>query len=56
MLESTEVPICLFIKSPPYQHVPIVDYYNIAFEDALINGLLIECLFGGIDINATGDF
>ncbi|KAE8322757.1 fungal-specific transcription factor domain-containing protein [Aspergillus sergii] len=55
-LEPTAAPTCPSIKSPPYQHVPIADDFNMAFEDALINDPLMECLFGGIDVNATGDF
>ncbi|GMF81936.1 unnamed protein product [Aspergillus oryzae] len=55
-LEPTEGLTCPSIKPPSYQHVPIADDFNTAFEEALINDPLMECLFGGIDVNATGDF
>ncbi|KAB8268238.1 fungal-specific transcription factor domain-containing protein [Aspergillus minisclerotigenes] len=55
-LEPTDGLTCPSIKPPPYQHVPIADDFDTAFEDALINDPLMECLFGGIDVNATGDF
>ncbi|KAE8157417.1 fungal-specific transcription factor domain-containing protein [Aspergillus tamarii] len=55
-LELHEALTCPSMKSPPYQHVPIADDFNTAFEAALINDPLMECLFGGIDLNTTGDF
>ncbi|KAE8377705.1 fungal-specific transcription factor domain-containing protein [Aspergillus bertholletiae] len=54
--EFIEALTCVAMKSPQDLHVPIMDDFNTAFDDALINDPLMECLFGGLDVNTTGDF
>ncbi|OGM41281.1 hypothetical protein ABOM_009759 [Aspergillus bombycis] len=55
-LRLTEALACPSMTSPPFQHVPIADDFNTVFEGALINDPLMECLFGGMDVNTAGDF